>query len=260
MMADDNDLIDSRIATIEAELGLELKGTGNEAIDAEIDAELSQEAAIPAREAAPPAADSPRAESAAGTSIKEYLDERDRRIDLERRVRDAETQLMQRQQQQAPAYGPDPFMDPAGFANARINEQLAPIRAHLAQQAMRGQIADATAAHGRDLLQKAADAFDAAAPTMHPIEAASVMESLNPFKAAVDWMRRRDMQREVGTDPNAYRERVVADALRRDPAFMRRAQEALRRVGRGGSNHGMDGESDEALIEKAIRSKSNPWA
>jgi hypothetical protein len=142
MMSDDNDLIDSRIATIEAELGLELKGTGNEAIDAEIDAELSQEAAIPTREAAPPVADSPRAESAAGTFIKEYLDERDRRIDLQRRVQEAEARM---QQQRAPAYDPDPFIDPHGYANARIAEQLAPIRAHLYQQAIRGQIHDAHA-------------------------------------------------------------------------------------------------------------------
>jgi hypothetical protein len=125
---------------------------------------------------------------------------------------------------------------------------------------VRNQIHDAHAAHGVELIKKAADEFDAAAPTMHPIEAASVMQSANPYKAAVDWMRAREMRSEVGNDLNAYKQRVVAEALRRDPAFMRRAQAALRTAGRGGYNHGIDGESDEALVEKALGAKKNPCA
>jgi hypothetical protein len=259
MMSSDD--LDTKIASLEADLGMDLSALdanpglnlGEEAPDAEPPAE-----AVPADVpgAAPPVADSPRAESAAGT-IREYLDERDRRIDLQRRVREAEARLTPQQQ---PQYQPDPFMDPDGYARVRINAELAPIRQHLWQQALRGQIADAHGAHGVELVKRAADEFDAAAPSLHPLEAQAVMQSANPYKAAVDWMRRRDMQKEVGTDPAAYRERVVAEALRRDPAFMRRAQAALRTAGRGGYNHGIDGESDEALVEKALGSKKNPWA
>jgi hypothetical protein len=264
MMSSDD--LDTKIASLEADLGMDLSALdanpglnlGEEAPDASPPAE----AAIPAREAAPPATDShPQGESAAGT-IREYLDERDRRIDLQRRVQEAEARM---QQQRTPAYDPDPFMDPHGYANARINEQLQPIRNFIAQQAIRGQIGDAHAAHGVELVKKAADAFDAAAPTMHPIEAASVMQSGNPYLAAVDWMRRRDTQREVGTDPAAYRERIVAEAVRSNPTYARQVQEALRRAGRSfpslnQNNHGIDGEADEQLIEKALRSKTNPWA
>jgi hypothetical protein len=173
-MTDD---LDAKIATIEAELGLDLSGTGNEVIDAE----LPQEAAIPPTgEAAPPAADSTERESAAGT-IREYLDERDRRIDLERRVREAEARLPQQQ-----PYQPDPYMDPHGFANARINEQLAPLRAVVQQQVIRNQVGEARAAHGADLIKKAADEFDAAAPSMPQYEWQAVMQSANPYLAAVD--------------------------------------------------------------------------
>jgi hypothetical protein len=87
MMADDD--LDAKIAVLEAETGLDL--SGDEALDASLPSEVADHLA---GSAAPPVADSPRAESAAGT-IREYLDERDRRIDLERRVREAEARLSQ---------------------------------------------------------------------------------------------------------------------------------------------------------------------
>jgi hypothetical protein len=140
--------LDANIAQLESELGVDLSGTGNDAID---NAELPEEAAIASTgEAAPPAADSPLAESAAGTSIKEYLDERDRRIELERRVREAEARMQQQQ-----AYEPDPFMDPDSYTRVRINAELAPIRNCIQQQALRSQIADVHAAHGVDLVKRA---------------------------------------------------------------------------------------------------------
>jgi len=72
------------------------------------------------------------------------------------------------------------------------------------------------------------------------------------------------MRNEVGSDINAYRERVVREALR-DPTYMRRAQEALRRGSRAlpsvnqGHSGGFGVESDDELIEAALRSKTNPW-
>jgi hypothetical protein len=78
-------------------------------------------------------------------------------------------------------------------------------------------------------------------------------------------MRRRDATREVGTDPNAYRERVVTEAIRSNPEYARRAEEAIRRGGRSlpsvnQNSHGMDDQTDDDLIELATKSKSNPWA
>jgi hypothetical protein len=80
-MSDDD--LDAKIATIEAELGLDLSGTGNEVIDA-----------------SPPSEAADHLAGSAGT-LREYLDERDHRVDLERRVREAEARIQQQQQKAA---------------------------------------------------------------------------------------------------------------------------------------------------------------
>ena len=133
------DDLDEKIASIEAETGLDLPGDEAPSASPPPDA-----ADALAGSAAQLVADSHlQGETAAGI-LREFLDERDRRIELERKVRKAEA----RQPPQPAPYQPDPFVDAVGFANAKIHEQLAPIRQHLWQQAVRGQISNARAAHG----------------------------------------------------------------------------------------------------------------
>ena len=109
-----DNLDDTRIAELEAETGLDLSG------DEAPSALPPSEAAISLAGEAAPTADSRaivRADEAAVSSIRELLDERDRRIELERRIREVEARLTPPPPQEQP-YQPDPFIDPSAFAPA----------------------------------------------------------------------------------------------------------------------------------------------
>ena len=101
-----DNLDDTRIAELEAETGLDLSG------DEAPSALPPSEAAISLAGEAAPTADSRaivRADEAAVSSIRELLDERDRRIELERRIREVEARLTPQPPQEQP-YQPDPFI------------------------------------------------------------------------------------------------------------------------------------------------------
>jgi hypothetical protein len=81
-------------------------------------------------------------------------------------------------------------------------------------------------------VEKAQAEFDGALASLHPSEIARVMEAPNPLAAAVGWLRQRELLAEVGSDPKAYRERILKEALT-DPEFLAQAIEAGRTAAGG---------------------------
>jgi hypothetical protein len=150
-----------------------------------------------------------------------YLEQREQAKEYQRRLAQYEQQRQQPQQQQ-----PDPFMHPDQFADSRIQAAVAPIISQLQAVVANNNLSAARAIHGQELADRAYQEFDKALPTMSPFEAAQVMQAQNPFVAAVEWHGRREILQQVGNDPNAYRERLLQEALQ-DPDFLARAREVI---------------------------------
>lgn len=88
--------------------------------------------------------------------------------------------------------------------------------------------------HGQDKVAEASEAFDALlnAGQLPEHERLQVMGASNPFSAAVQWHQQRQLLQEVNGDPKAYEEKLAAKLLK-DPAFLKRAQEAMGQAAQG---------------------------
>ena len=174
----------------------------------------------------PPAAEptlSPEAEKQR-IPLSDFLDERERRMALEKRL--AKFEEAERRQTQQPI---DPILRPDEYFDKRFNEQLDPIRRAITMQLMNANKQLASATHGAELVEEAQAAFDNEIQQgrLHPADYQRIWSSPNPFAAAVDWHNNRKMMHEVGNDPKAYRDRLAQELLA-DPEFLGRAIEAAR--------------------------------
>jgi hypothetical protein len=180
-------------------------------------------AAEPAPEPAETAPQEPRAEH--GVPIAEYLREREERLNVQR-------QLEALRARETPATRPDPFLDPQGFVNAQLRTQMDPVLRQLSVAIAHNNKATAASVHGAELAERAQAEFDKALPGLDPVERNRVMGSPNPFLAAVDWLKQKELLAEIGGDAKAYRERILNEALA-DPEFLGRASEAARSFAAG---------------------------
>ena len=171
-------------------------------------------------EARPP---EPRAEH--GVPIGEYLREREERLNYQR-------QLEAYRAREAPAARPDPFLDPQGFVNAQLRAEMDPVLRQLSVAIAHNNKATASSVHGAELTERAQAEFDKALPGLDPAERSRVMGSPNPFLAAVDWLKQKELLAEIGGDAKSYRERILNEALA-DPEFLGRASEAARSFAAG---------------------------
>jgi hypothetical protein len=111
---------------------------------------------------------------------------------------------------QPPPPPPDFFEAPDAFVDQRLKAQLEqnvnPIRDTLMFNAR----LTAEAIHTRDTVLAAQTAFDGAmkAGQLDPRDYQRVMQSPNPFHEAVQWHQRNSVLSEIGTDPQAYREKL----------------------------------------------------
>lgn len=178
---------------------------------------------------APAAPPEPDAGEKVRVPISELLDERDRRRKAEERLQKYDEE--RRRQEQQPV---DPILRPDEYFDRRFNEALDPIRRQFTMQLANANKSLAVALHGSELVEEAQKAFDAevAGGKLHPAEHARVFTAPNPFAAAVEWHNNRKLLSEVGSDPKAYRERLLEEALS-DPTFLGRAVEAARNQAAG---------------------------
>jgi hypothetical protein len=178
----------------------------------------------PAPQAQQPLGQEPGQAQPSQVPLPTYLEERERGQEMARRL--AQYEARERAAQAPKVEAPDPFMHPDKFADSRIQAAVAPIISQLQEIAANNNLAAARAIHGQEKADLAYQEFDKALPQMSPFEAAQVMQAQNPFVAAVQWHARREILQQVGDDPNAYRERLLQEALQ-DEIFLARAREAI---------------------------------
>lgn len=144
-----------------------------------------------------------------------------------------------------PAAPPDLWENPDGFfahQTKPIVDQVTQLRNDLAAQRFETSMAIAHGRHG-EAFTKAFDAINKLNPN-NPDERAVVKriyDSPNPGESLVEWHKRTEVLREVGTDPAKYRERVQAEtreALMKDPDFRKQLIESLRAEANTGDEGG----------------------
>jgi hypothetical protein len=120
------------------------------------------------------------------------------------------TQLLETVKPKAePQPAPDIFENPSAFVHQQVNGPLTEMR----QVLMHNSRLIAEQRHSDDAVQAADDAFSraVAARSIDPSDYQRVMNSPNPYDAAVKWHKRQQAQAEIGDDPAAFRTKVEAE-------------------------------------------------
>jgi hypothetical protein len=142
-------------------------------------------------------------------------------------------QALQRQVQQLTTPKPEPvdfFQNPDGA----LEQRLSPIEARFAQlestMRLNTSRALAVATHGTKAVSEMEAAVEKASREGHPempLLAAQMRASDDPVGVAMQWHKRSRMMEVTGGDPDAYRQRVLDEAMK-DPAFQAKVLEAAR--------------------------------
>jgi len=130
-------------------------------------------------------------------------------------LRVAQQQARQPQQEQ-PAK-PDLFSDPDGWAA----EQRAQIERDLTARHVNAALADAHDEHGEEFVAayKALTSLNPSDPVARST-VQRIWDAPNPGKAVMRWYGEQKILREVGGDPNAYKQKVAQEIMS-DPEFRR---------------------------------------
>jgi hypothetical protein len=207
-----------------------------------------------------------------------------RAAELERKIAELSAKI-------APAQRPDLYENPDGFVQETAKPLLEPIEQRLQQieQERRREIEyfsqrEAMREFGAESVKAAYDAMMEANRANNPDSLAvyhrMMNGSLDPYGDMVRWYKREIALREVGTDLDAYRKRIIEEALAKDPDVRRRAIElaraeamqpgrtvtqaqkpvvqslpSLNKVGSVALESQDEIESDDELFEKATRRK-----
>jgi hypothetical protein len=158
--------------------------------------------------------------------LTELLNEREKRQNAERERQAYEQQLHQLQQQlqqyQQPKEPIDIFADPQAYTQSV--EQMMTER----MRAMEGNFSLRLASykHGETFTEAFQDVM--ARPFNDPVRQ-QVINSPDPGETLVQLYQRERTIKEVGTDPTAYKSKVLEDALK-DPEFLAKALQAARQT------------------------------
>lgn len=157
--------------------------------------------------------------------LSEHLSVRERAQAAERERDDLRRQLQQYQSQK-PAEKPADWdwEKPEQFVTARAQEIARQTSDPIMASMMFNSRLVAHQVHGAEIAQKAEDAFNEAIAKgeMDPATHARINGSPNPFHAAVEWYRQREVLQKVGGDLSAYEERLLEEKLK-DPDFLAKA-------------------------------------
>jgi len=137
-------------------------------------------------------------------------------------LRVAQQQARQPQQEQ-PAK-PDLFSDPDGWAA----EQRAQIERDLTARHVNAALADAHDEHGEEFVAayKALTSLNPSDPVARST-VQRIWDAPNPGKAVMRWYGEQKILREVGGDPNAYKQKVAQEIMS-DPEFRRQILAEMR--------------------------------
>lgn len=110
---------------------------------------------------------------------------------------------------------PDIFEAPDQWADHRIKATVDPVMQQMRTVLMHNAKLVASSIHGADKITAAEAAFNEAAQrgAVDPADYQRVQNDPNPFDAAVRWYERQSLLSEIGADPQAYRQKIIADYL-----------------------------------------------
>lgn len=190
------------------------------------DAPQEQPAATAQTEQATPAQTQRPTEQDHRVPLRELLDERERRQDLQRQLNHAAAQLRQRTEQ--PKEAPDPFADPNAFLDHRLN----PLKQELGSQVE--QVRDgfsklmAIEKHGEEAVTTA---FAELSRQMESgggqYDYARIMRSQHPYGELVKWHNTFQTQQKIGGDLDGFLAKREEELLN-DDGFMAKVAERLR--------------------------------
>lgn len=158
--------------------------------------------------------------------LREVNEERRRFAEENERIKAELAELRRAQQQQRreqPAEekddGPDPLLDPKGYAK-RVRDE---IRQELIAERREESLQRAAKAY-KDEFQSA---YKAATERVDPALRARMQESRDPGETLIEWYREQKTMQEVGNDPKAWLEKQIEERMK-DPAFLAKAVELAR--------------------------------
>lgn len=171
-------------------------------------------------------------EDAHRVPLRELLDERDRRQQAAREAEALRRQLqeVQRAQQAQQQQRPDFWEQPENSIDHRVQQAIAPLAQQLVAQRETFARALAETQFGPE---KVNAAFKDISDRIQSGDSAArfdyqrIMTEPNPYSALVQLHQQRQTIAEIGTDPVAYRQKALDEALK-DPAFLARALEAAK--------------------------------
>lgn len=161
--------------------------------------------------------------------LTDTLAENDRR--WEQRFSQFAQQIQQPRQEPKtePEVVPDIFENPNGFVDHSLKKALDPVEQRIAKITEGFSRRMAIKEHGAEKVQAAFSALDQAAKSGNrdAVEfVAKVKQSDDPFGDIMDWHSKSSIISEVGSDPAAFIQKKLDEALN-DPAFLAKAAEKL---------------------------------
>jgi hypothetical protein len=177
-------------------------------------------------------------------------EERAQAAEREREAYRAEVAVIRRQlaEKSKPKEEPvDLFSNPDGFVQSleqRISRQFE-------TRFLNQSLGRAARQHGETFNQ----AFQALQATRDRGLVDRIRASDDPGEAVLDWHRQQSALREIGTDPNAYKQKL-RDELSKDPEFRKQIMDAIRAEAGGSHAQGQGQRSAPSVIDMPSLSRS----
>jgi hypothetical protein len=168
--------------------------------------------------------------------LTELLNEREKRQNAERERQAYEQQLHQLQQQlqqyQQPKEPIDIFADPQAYTQSieqQMTEKMRAMEANFSLRLAHYKHGDTFTEAYKEVMQR---------PLQDPMRQ-QVINSPDPGETLVQLYQRERTIKEVGTDPTAYKSKVLEEALK-DPEFLARAMQSARQTASAQPNNKID--------------------
>lgn len=180
--------------------------------------EPTPEAPAPAvAEAAQPAPEGQEQQPNGFVPIKALDAERGKRKELEDTLRELQQQVTRLTQTQQPAQPAEPAKPAATLwddPDAYLQSRLTPVEQQLMEQREFLSENLAVQAHGADKVEAAKKAIEQVAATPEGrLTIEKMMQSRHPFEELVKWHQEHSFRTEIGSDPEAYKQKIIADYL-----------------------------------------------
>jgi hypothetical protein len=202
------------------------------------------------------------------SEAKRQAEERASAMEAQNRALMAMLQQFQPQQREPEApKAPEIWDNPDEWGSHKFKEIVTPELQQLRQMIDGNSRLIAAQLHTPDAVEAAAAAFKQAveAKTLHPAEFQQVMGSANRYDAAVKWHAKASVMAEYGSDPEAFKQKIINDYLasQKQPAQAGQQQPggsvvrlppSLNRATSAASDASSDADmSDAALFAQATR-------